>query len=72
MAAHNPVSEPPVVLNAKQAAPRLHPNLSARTLERWRLKGVGPAYVQIGRRVGYTEAALAEWLAQQQRLPQGR
>ena len=37
--------------------------LSTRTLERLRVSGDGPAFVKLGRRVLYCEAALAEWIA---------
>lgn len=45
------------------AAPILHPDLSPRTMERWRQQGIGPKFVRIGRRVGYTQAALDEYKA---------
>jgi predicted DNA-binding transcriptional regulator AlpA len=34
------------------------------TIESWRRRGEGPAYVRIGRRVLYPRAAVAEWLAE--------
>jgi hypothetical protein len=40
------------------AAKELHPALSPRTLERWRMTGDGPDFVKIGRRVGYRQSAL--------------
>jgi hypothetical protein len=40
------------------AAALLHPDLSPRTLERWRQQGTGPAFVKIGRRIAYTHEAL--------------
>ncbi len=45
-----------------EAAPKIHPELSPRTLERWRHEGKGPSYVVVGRRVGYTEKALREFV----------
>ena len=56
------------VYTTAEAAPRLHPRLSPRTLERWRRSGRGPRYVQVGRRIGYTAQALADWLAEQERV----
>jgi predicted DNA-binding transcriptional regulator AlpA len=40
---------------------------SSRTLERWRTTGSGPAYVKIGRRVGYRQSAINRFLQQQTR-----
>ena len=37
--------------------------LSTRTLLRWRMQGVGPAYVRIGRSVRYSGAAVRAWMA---------
>lgn len=39
----------------------------ARTLERWRTAGGGPAYVKVGRRVGYTLESLTEYVERQTR-----
>lgn len=36
--------------------------VSARTLQRWRLEGVGPTYVKLGRLVRYREADLDTFL----------
>ena len=36
--------------------------VSSRTLQRWRLEGVGPTYVKIGRLVRYREADLDTFL----------
>lgn len=58
---------PSIIYTTADAARRLHPDLSPRTLERWRLLGRGPRYVKVGRRVAYTEEALATWLQQQER-----
>ena len=49
------------IYNAAQAAPRIHPDLSPRTLERWRQQGTGPAFVKVGRRVGYTHEAIVAY-----------
>jgi hypothetical protein len=59
--------DPSLVLTAEEAARRIHPNLRSRTMERWRRNGTGPRFVRVGRRVGYTEEAIAEWLARQSR-----
>jgi hypothetical protein len=40
---------------------------SPRTLERWRTTGTGPAFVKIGRRVGYRKSAINRYLQQQTR-----
>jgi predicted DNA-binding transcriptional regulator AlpA len=40
---------------------------SSRTLERWRTTGTGPAFVKIGRRVGYRQSAINAYLQQQTR-----
>ena len=37
--------------------------VSERTLERWRVDGVGPAYVKAGRRVLYRMEDVETWLA---------
>ena len=50
------------LLNSAQAAERL--NVSARTLERWRVTGEGPEFVRVGaRKVGYAPAACDAWMA---------
>ena len=42
--------------------------LAVRTLQRLRVDGGGPAYVQLSeRRIGYTMAALEEWLSERAR-----
>jgi predicted site-specific integrase-resolvase len=58
---------PTIVYTTADAAPKLHPNLSPRTLERWRRNGTGPKFVQIGRRVGYTDEAIEDFKRQQTR-----
>lgn len=64
----------PLLFDTAAAARRIDARLSPRTMERWRRSGYGPRYVLIGRRVGYTDAAISEWLAQQERhhTQQGR
>jgi hypothetical protein len=55
------------LLNERQAAAYLHPDLHHRTLERWRRTGDGPVFVRVGRRVGYRQADLDEFIEQQRR-----
>ena len=57
--------EPPVYLNAKQAAEFL--TLSELTLRNWRKQGIGPRYCKFGRRVTYEKAELAAWARAQTR-----
>jgi len=33
------------------------------TVRKWRLKGYGPTYLKVGRRVFYSEDAVSAWLA---------
>jgi predicted DNA-binding transcriptional regulator AlpA len=37
--------------------------LSVRTLQAWRLRGAGPAFVRAGAAVRYQRKAIAEWIA---------
>jgi predicted DNA-binding transcriptional regulator AlpA len=48
------------LLTQREAAPVVR--LSERTLERHRVAGTGPAYVNLGRRVFYRRRDLAEWI----------
>ncbi|MFY9820033.1 MAG: helix-turn-helix domain-containing protein [Thermoanaerobaculia bacterium] len=41
--------------------------LQPQTLEAWRLRGTGPAFVKLGRRVVYRRAALERFMAEQER-----
>jgi len=50
---------------ALEAAAYLRSN--ARTLERWRTAGTGPAFVKIGRRVAYRLTDLDRWVEEQRR-----
>ena len=51
---------PPVILTEAQLALREH--VSARTIQRWRQDGEGPAFVRLGlRRVGYKLADVEAW-----------
>jgi hypothetical protein len=42
---------------------------TTRTLRLWRQQGIGPAWVKIGRRVFYAEAALLAWIRSLERQP---
>lgn len=52
-------------MNTEQLADRL--GISHRTLERWRLEGVGPIYRKLGRRVVYLESDIQSWIDEQAR-----
>jgi predicted site-specific integrase-resolvase len=41
--------------------------VSERTLERWRVEGIGPAYVKAGRRVLYRMEDVENWLSNSRR-----
>lgn len=49
-----------------EAAALIHPDLSPRTMERWRRDGTGPRFTRVGRRVGYTREAIEEYLQAKQ------
>ena len=49
-----------IYLDARQAAGLL--GLSINTLAKWRLSGVGPKYLKLGRRVAYRQSDIAAWL----------
>ncbi len=49
------------LLNTRQAAERC--NLSARTLEKYRVVGGGPHFIRLGRAVRYQLADLDHWIA---------
>lgn len=53
------------LLTPAEAALALRTNVH--TLERWRSARTGPAYVKIGRRVAYAQAALRAYCTQQTR-----
>lgn len=42
---------------------------TAATVEAWRKRGTGPAYVRMGNRYYYPVAAVADYMARQQRAP---
>ena len=55
-----------VFLN-QHATAALLGGLSVRTLERWRLEGVGPVHYRFGRRVMYARTDVLEWASAQRR-----
>jgi Helix-turn-helix domain len=52
--------ESDALLGEMQAAKLL--NLSSRTLQTWRAKGVGPAFVRAGRAIRYRYRDLVSWV----------
>ena len=56
-----PVAAPSDYLTTKQAAKALA--LSVSTLEGWRPRGTGPAWVRIGTAIRYSRADLNAWVA---------
>jgi hypothetical protein len=50
-----------------QRATAAYLSISERTLERWRVSGVGPSFCKLGRRVLYREADLVEWINSRRR-----
>ena len=64
-----PLSVPPPspMFTPRQAAPYLPEDLHPRPLERWRRTGGGPAFIKVGRRVGYLQRDLDDWIARQRR-----
>lgn len=53
------------LLTERQAADLLA--LSPRTLQAWRGRGGGPAYIKLGTAIRYDADALTDWVAEQQR-----
>jgi hypothetical protein len=56
----------PVLLTPKEAARVLRVSLS--WLAKARMRGDGPPFLQIGRSIRYSEAALVQWMKARQRL----
>ena len=54
------------LLTPKEAANLLRVSLS--WLAKARMRGDGPPYIQIGRAIRYSEAALLQWMRSRQRL----
>ncbi|MCC7261583.1 MAG: helix-turn-helix domain-containing protein [Candidatus Latescibacteria bacterium] len=50
------------LLTTREAARRL--GLAAGTLQNWRIRGEGPAFVRLGKAVRYDEHDLARFIAQ--------
>jgi predicted DNA-binding transcriptional regulator AlpA len=46
-------------------------SLSVKTLQAWRLRGVGPAYVKAGKAVRYRRADLLAWIEAHTISPEG-
>lgn len=58
-----PAPSSPAILLTEQAASR-RLAVEARTLQQWRVSGVGPPFVRVSRRcVRYREADLNSWVA---------
>lgn len=55
-------SPAPRRLSEREAAAYLGP-VTERTLQNWRIKGIGPAYTKLGRRVAYDVADLDAFVA---------
>lgn len=53
-------ADEPLILNTKQAARLL--GTSPRTMEDWRLTGLGPRFVKLGRMVRYQVRDLVEFI----------
>ncbi|WP_240905898.1 helix-turn-helix transcriptional regulator [Thiorhodococcus mannitoliphagus] len=53
------------LLTEREAATEL--SLSIRTLQQWRVRGVGPSFLKLGRAVRYDADTLEAWLADQSR-----
>jgi hypothetical protein len=63
-------AQSPRRLSEKEAAKYLGP-VAVRTLQDWRMRGVGPAYSKLGKRVAYAVADLDAYLAAQRVEPKG-
>lgn len=59
--------DPDTVLTEVGAATVLA--LSIRTLQAWRCRGIGPAFIRAGRAIRYRRADLQAWLAANTVLP---
>jgi predicted DNA-binding transcriptional regulator AlpA len=59
-AAQKPPASTIVLLTPKEAAKLL--KVSVSWLAKARMRGDGPAYVQVGRAIRYTEVALLQWM----------
>ena len=59
-----------VLINENEASRLLA--ISTRTLQAWRLKGIGPPFVRLGRAVRYQRGALVEWTLENMVVPEVR
>lgn len=48
------------LMDHKEASAKVR--LSSSTLAKWRIKGIGPAYLKVGHRVFYRQSDLENWL----------
>jgi hypothetical protein len=55
-------------LDEAETADRL--GVAQATLRNWRFRGLGPAYLKVGRKVWYRAADIADWLDAQRQEPQ--
>lgn len=53
------------LLTSREAALRM--GIRPNTLEIWRVKGIGPIYLKVGRAVRYVESDVVDWLQAQAR-----
>lgn len=53
------------MLTSREAAERMR--IRPNTLEIWRVKGIGPIYLKVGRAVRYAESDVISWLEAQAR-----
>ena len=65
-----PCKEAPVsdFLTSAQVAQFL--GLHPLTLNQWRSRNTGPAYIRVGRSIRYSRADIDAWLAQHRRVPE--
>ena len=59
------IPDPQSLLTEQQAA--IYLGLSPRTLQNWRVRGIGPAFMKIGRLVRYRRQDVADWAGAQLR-----
>lgn len=55
------------LLTQRETAKLLN-DISVRSLERWRVAGVGPRYIKVGRQVRYDEQDIQAWLDERRRV----
>ena len=56
----NPQGNRPILRTPEQVAEFL--GVTKATLADWRCKGMGPAYIKVGRLIRYPESPLVDWL----------